>query len=145
VTNQDTRAPAATLFTDGASKGNPGPAGAGFVLLSPQEVTLAEGCIPLGITTVGVAEYRALLCGLSKALELKVSRIRVISDSQFMVRQLQGIYRVRTPAIRPLYQEACRLVSQFEDFAIEHAEREHNERADALAKEASLRSAAGQR
>ncbi len=137
-TSRDKRA---VLYTDGASSGNPGPAGAAFVLLDNQGRTLAEKAIPLGRTTVGVAEYRALLAGLREALARRVTRLTVISDSEFMCRQLQGVYKVRTPAIKPLYEEAKALSRQFEVFEIRHAGREHNARADALAKQAAARSA----
>jgi ribonuclease HI len=93
------------------------------------------------MTTVGVAEYRALVLALREALRLQLSRVRVVSDSEFMCRQLQGVYKVRTPAIRPLYEEASQLAGEFASFQIEHAGREHNERADALAKEAAAQSA----
>jgi ribonuclease HI len=104
---------------------------------------LAEGSLPLGRTTVGVAEYRALIAGLRAALDLGLSRIQVVSDSQFMCRQLQGQYRVRTPAIRPLFEKAQELIGRFADLEICHTEREHNERADALAKAAARRSRQG--
>jgi ribonuclease HI len=131
----------AKLYTDGASSGNPGPAGAAFVLLDSAGRTLAERAVPLGRTTVGVAEYRGLITGLTEALALGVKRISVTSDSEFMCRQLQGRYRVRTPAIKPLYDEAKELSRQFESFEICHAGREHNERADALAKQGARMSA----
>ena len=131
----------ATLYTDGASSGNPGPAGAAYVLLDEQGRTIAEKALPLGITTVGVAEYKALIAGLSEALNLGVTRLSAISDSEFMCKQLQGKYRVRTPAIQPLYDKAKQLSAKFEHFDICHAGREHNERADALAKEGARMSA----
>jgi ribonuclease HI len=131
----------ATLYTDGASSGNPGPAGAAYVLLDEQGRTIAERAVPLGVTTVGVAEYNGLIAGLSEALNLGVRRISAISDSEFMCKQLQGKYRVRTPAIQPLYLRAKALAMKFEHFEICHAGREHNERADALAKEGARLSA----
>jgi ribonuclease HI len=131
----------ATLYTDGASSGNPGPAGAAYVLLDEEGQTIAEKAIPLGVTTVGVAEYKALIAGLSEALNLGVTRLSAISDSEFMCKQLQGHYRVRTPAIQPLYLRAKELSAKFAHFDICHAGREHNERADALAKEGARMSA----
>ena len=131
----------ATLYSDGASSGNPGPAGASFVLLDEAGATIAEQAVPLGVTTVGVAEYKGLIAGLSEALNLGVRRISAISDSEFMCKQLQGKYRVRTPAIQPLYLRAKELSMKFEHFEICHAGREHNERADALAKEGARMSA----
>ena len=129
----------AILYTDGSSLGNPGPAGGGFVLLRPDGTVLAERGIPLGTTTVGIAEYRALIAGLSEALSRGIRRVRVYSDSQFMCRQLRGEYKVRTPHIRPLYDWARKLIAQFDDFHIEHTARAGNERADALAREAAER------
>ena len=125
----------AILYNDGASLGNPGPAGAGFVLETPQGRIIAQRAIPLGETTVGVAEYRALIAGLSEALSRGLQRIHVVSDSQFMCRQLQGKYRVRTAAIKPLYEWARKLSSRLQYFEIEHIAREHNTRADELAKQ----------
>jgi len=126
----------AVLYTDGSSLGNPGPAGAGFVLEEPDS-TVVERAIPLGKTTVGMAEYRALIAGLSEAISRGVQHIHVYSDSEFMCRQLQGEYKVRSANIRPLYQWACKLIGQFEEFQIEHTARESNQRADALAKQAA--------
>ena len=131
----------AILHTDGASKGNPGPAGAGFVLTDPQGNVIVARGVPLGVTTVGVAEYKALIAGLSEALSRGITRISVYSDSQFMCRQLQGIYQVRTPAIRPLYEWAVKLRDRFESFEVCHVGREFNDEADRLAGEAAKRSA----
>jgi len=107
----------AVVYTDGSSLGNPGPAGAGFVLQEP-DGTVVERAIPLGETTVGVAEYRALIAGLSEALSRGVKRVHVYSDSQFMCRQLQGKYKVRSANIRPLYEWARKLMGQFDEFQI---------------------------
>jgi ribonuclease HI len=133
--------PTATLYTDGASSGNPGPAGAGYVILDPSGATLDEGSLPLGHTTNGVAEYRAMIAGMSAALNLGLTHLKAISDSEFLCKQLQGKYRVRTPAIRPLFEKAQELSAKFEAFEICHAGREHNERADALAKAGARKSA----
>ncbi len=129
----------AILHTDGSSLGNPGPAGAGFVLESPAGALIAEQAIPLGEPTVGVAEYRALIAGLSVALAQGIRRVQVYSDSEFMCRQLQGNYKVRTKHIRPLYDWACKLLARFDGFQIAHIPRGDNERAAALAKQAAER------
>ena len=134
----------AVLFTDGASKGNPGPAGAGFVLTIGSNVCI-ERAIPLGVTTVGVAEYRALIAGLSEAAACGVKAIQVYTDSEFMARQMLGIYKVRTPAIRPLYEWACKLRGRFEKFEIQHVPRGLNNLADGLATEGAKRSAQGEK
>ena len=136
---------AAHLYTDGASKGNPGPAGAGFVLTDAQGKMIAERAVPLGRTTVGVAEYKALIAGLSEAQARGVTHIQVYCDSQFMCRQLQGRYKVRTPAIKPLYDWAVKLRARFERFEIEHVSRDLNAEADRLASQAAERSAAGEK
>ncbi len=125
----------AVLYTDGASLGNPGPAGAGFVLQTADKTVLVERAIPLGHTTVGVAEYQALIAGLSEALARNIRCLHAYSDSEFMCRQLQGKYKVRAKNIRPLYEWASKLISQLDSFCIEHIRREGNQRADALAKQ----------
>ncbi len=127
---------AAVLYTDGSSLGNPGPAGAGFVLEEP-DGTVVERAIPLGETTVGVAEYRALIAGLSEAISRGVRQVHVYSDSEFLCRQLQGEYKVRSANIRPLYKWVCKLISRFDEFQIKHTTREGNQRADALARQAA--------
>jgi len=128
------------LHSDGASLGNPGPAGAGFVLETPQGQLLAEGARPLAPTTVNVAEYSALIDGLLKAQELGARRVRALMDSELVVRQLTGRYRVKSEGLRPLYQRASRLISEFEHFECEHVPREFNARADELAGEGAKRS-----
>ncbi len=131
------------LYTDGASKGNPGPAGAGFALADAAGNVLVQRAIPLGVTTVGVAEYRALIAGLAEAEARGIRHIHVYTDSQFMARQMQGTYKVRTPAIRPLYEWANKLRAKFTSFRIEHVPRELNSMADGLASEGARLSAAG--
>lgn len=134
----------AYLYTDGASKGNPGPAGAGYVLITPHGALLTKRAVPLGVTTVGVAEYRALIAGMSDAASRGVTHLRVFSDSEFMVRQMLGVYKCRTPAIKPLYSWAVKLRGRFDAFAIQHVPREMNNLADGLATEAARLSAQGQ-
>lgn len=134
----------AILFTDGASKGNPGPAGAGFMLQIGDNLRI-DKAIPLGVTTVGVAEYRALIAGLTEATVYGVKSIEVFTDSEFMARQMLGIYKVRTPAIRPLYDRACKLRDGFEKFKIQHVPRELNNLADGLATDGAKASAQGER
>ena len=133
----------ALLYTDGASKGNPGPAGAGFAIADAQGNLLVQRAIPLGVTTVGVAEYKALIAGLSEASSMGIQDIHVFTDSQFMARQMQGTYKVRTPAIRPLYEWANKLRAKFTTFKIEHVPRERNSLADGLASEGARLSATG--
>lgn len=124
------------LSCDGASRGNPGPAAIGFVLADGRgDEILARGDA-IGRQTNNVAEYTALLRGLEAALELGVRRLRVHMDSELVVRQLQGRYRVRHPGLQPLFAAVQRLRGRFDVFHIEHVPRAANARADALANQA---------
>jgi ribonuclease HI len=114
------------------------------VLTTPHEAVIAQRAIPLGVTTNGVAEYRALIAGLAEAHSLGVTHLRVFSDSEFMVRQMQGRYKARTPAIIPLLREAVKLRGKFEGFKIQHVPRERNNLADGLAGQGATLSAQGQ-
>jgi ribonuclease HI len=125
-----------SLYCDGASRGNPGPAGAGFLLVDPRGEVRAEGAEYLGLATNNVAEYRALLLGLQAARHLKVSKIQIYSDSELLVRQLHGSYRVKAPHLLPLWQEAKKKLQKFGAHAINHVPREENSRADGLANQA---------
>ncbi len=127
----------ATLYSDGASLGNPGPAGAGFVLSTEDGETVAEGSLPLPIVTSNVAEYRALIAGVQEAVRRGVRKLHVFSDSELLCRQLTGAYRVKSPALKPLYQQVRGLLSKFAEFGVEHVPREENRRADALAARAA--------
>jgi ribonuclease HI len=124
------------LFADGASRGNPGPAAAGFVLDAPDGRPAAAGGIALGAATNNVAEYRALVAGLARALELGVTAIDVRMDSELVVRQMTGVYRVKNEGLKPLYAEAQALSRRFARFHIRHVPREQNARADAEANRA---------
>ncbi len=121
---------------DGGSRGNPGPAGFGAVLVDAQGDPLAELSEFLGIRTNNVAEYSGLLSVLAWALEHGHAKMRVISDSELMVKQIQGKYKVNSPDLRPLYEEARRRITRFEHFEIVHALRHKNKVADRLANEA---------
>lgn len=129
------------LHVDGASFGNPGPAGAGYVLLDRRGEVVRENSLPLGIATNNVAEYRALIAGLSEAAALGVKRLLVRSDSELMIKQLRGEYRVKTAHLRPLYEWAVKLSRRFEEVRWEHVRREYNSVADDLAKNGAKRSA----
>ncbi|HTQ06885.1 MAG TPA: ribonuclease HI family protein [Polyangiaceae bacterium] len=125
----------AMLWTDGAARGNPGPAGAGVMLKTPAgDVLAAEGQY-LGHTTNNVAEYKALLLGLERALELGVKRLEVRADSELLIKQLKGEYRVKNAGLRPLYEQALALLGRFEGTELKHVRREHNVEADRLANE----------
>lgn len=124
------------LRTDGGARGNPGPAGAAFVLQSTDGDTLVRGGRFLGDTTNNVAEYSALLWGLRVAIERGACPLTVYSDSELMVRQLNGQYRVKNEGLKPLYDEACRLMARLGDVRVVHVRRAENKEADALANEA---------
>jgi ribonuclease HI len=125
-----------TLFTDGGARGNPGPAAYGFVLEAEDGTVLAAEGAAIGVATNNVAEYRALLAGLEKALELHVPEVEVVSDSELLVRQMNGEYRVRNEALRALSLEAARLARQIGAVSYTAVRREHNELADRLVNEA---------
>jgi ribonuclease HI len=121
------------LMVDGAARGNPGPAGCGAVILDENSVVVRELSRYLGHTTNNVAEYEALLMGLEVLVELKRNRIVVQSDSQLLVRQLNGEYRVKDEKLKVLYQRATSLLRQFSAYRIVHVRREFNKLADRLA------------
>lgn len=129
----------AVLYTDGASLGNPGPAGAGFVLAGEDGQVLAEGSVPLEPTTVNVAEYRALIAGLEETLRRGVRRLELRMDSELVIRQLKGQYQVKAKPLVPLFIAAKRLTAQLEEFTCRHIPREQNQRADDLAGAAAKR------
>jgi ribonuclease HI len=121
---------------DGGARGNPGPAGYGVVLEDERGRPVAELSEYLGRQTNNFAEYSGLLAALAYALEHGCKALKVISDSELMVRQLNGIYRVRDPRLRELYDRAQAMIRKLDWFGIEHARREHNREADRLANEA---------
>jgi len=126
----------ATLYADGAARGNPGPAGSGAILLGEGGEVLAERWEALGRATNNVAEYRALILGLEEARRLGVEDIEVRMDSMLVVRQMQGLWRIRHPGLRPLALRAGALLAEFSRRRIEHVPREENARADRLANRA---------
>ena len=121
---------------DGGARGNPGPAGYGVVLEDSSGKVFAELSRYLGHCTNNVAEYSGLLAALEKALEMGAANLRVLSDSELLVRQMNGQYKVKSPDLRPLYEEARRLSRKFVSFRIEHVRREQNRAADKLANRA---------
>lgn len=126
----------ALAFTDGGSRGNPGPSGYGVVVQAENGETLAELSEFLGMRTNNVAEYSGLLAALEYAVAHGLRRLRVISDSELMVKQMRGQYRVQSPDLRPLYEEAKRRAARLEGFRIEHVLRGKNKKADELANQA---------
>ena len=121
---------------DGGARGNPGPAGFGAVVVDDAGLPLAELSEFLGFRTNNFAEYSGLLAVLAWALEHGHTRLRLISDSELMVKQIQGKYKVNSPDLRPLYEEARRRIAKLEGFQIQHALRHKNKDADRLANEA---------
>jgi ribonuclease H / adenosylcobalamin/alpha-ribazole phosphatase len=126
----------ARLSTDGGARGNPGPAAFGYVLETEDGTVLAAHGETIGVATNNVAEYRALVAGLQKALELAVEEVDVVSDSQLLVRQMTGRYKVKNEALRKLSLEAAALARQLGRVTYRSVPREHNELADRLVNEA---------
>lgn len=118
---------------DGASRGNPGPASYAVVLRDPAGKVVLELAKNLGRETNNVAEYYALLAALDYAASHDIAALRIRSDSELLVRQMQGRYKVKSPDLKPLHERAAKLARQFEYFVIEHVPREQNRDADGLA------------
>jgi ribonuclease HI len=125
------------LRADGASKGNPGPAGAGAVLYTPQGEILAQSSLYLGRQTNNVAEYSALLLGLAMAKSYGLTQLEIFMDSELTVRQITGVYRVKSQALLPYHCEAKRQLALLEKFRISHVYRDSNQEADQLASRAA--------
>jgi probable phosphoglycerate mutase len=125
-----------TAHCDGGSRGNPGPSGYGAVIEDANGRVVAELSQFLGIRTNNYAEYAGLLGVLKWAAEHNVQRLRVISDSELMVKQMQGKYKVASPILRPLFEEARKLSRRIASFEIRHTLRGGNKQADQLANEA---------
>jgi ribonuclease HI len=126
----------AKLFTDGGARGNPGPAAYGYVLESEDGTVLAARGEAIGTATNNVAEYRALVAGLEKALELGVDDLEVVSDSELLVKQMRGEYKVRKTTLRELSAQAASLAGELGSVTYTAVRREHNELADQLVNEA---------
>ena len=126
----------ARLFTDGGARGNPGPAAYGFVLETDDGTVLAAEGHAIGVATNNVAEYSGLVAGLRKALELQEPYVEVVSDSELLVKQMRGEYRVKNEALRALFVEATGLARQIASVEYRHVKRAHNELADRLVNEA---------
>jgi probable phosphoglycerate mutase len=126
----------ARLSTDGGARGNPGPAAYGFVIEAEDGTVLAAEGKAIGIATNNVAEYSALIAGLERAVELSVSELEVVSDSELLVKQMTGEYRVKNEALKELSLEASRLARRLGKVSYTAVRREHNELADRLVNEA---------
>ena len=132
----------ARLFTDGGSRGNPGPAAYGFVLESEDGTVLDARGEAIGIATNNVAEYAALVAGLERAVDAGVVELEVVSDSELLVKQMRGEYRVKNKALQDLFLDASRLARKVGRVTYTAVRREHNELADSLVNEALDRSGA---
>ncbi len=126
----------AKLSTDGGSRGNPGPAAYGYVLETEDGTVLDAHGEAIGRATNNVAEYRGLVAGMAKAAELGVEELEVVSDSELLVKQMQGDYRVKNAALRTLWEEASDLERRFRRVRYKAVRRAHNELADRLVNEA---------
>ena len=126
----------AKLSTDGGARGNPGPAAYGYVLEAEDGHVLDARGEAIGVATNNVAEYRALVSGLAKAVELSVEELEVVSDSELLVKQMRGDYKVKNRALQELSLEASRLARQLRRVEYRAVRREHNELADQLVNEA---------
>lgn len=122
-----------TAYTDGASRGNPGDAGIGIVFVDENGNVVREIAEYIGQTTNNIAEYTALITALKEAVEMGYEVIEIVSDSELMVKQLNGEYQVKNEGIKPLHKEAGELLKEFKQYSIRHVRREQNKRADELA------------
>jgi len=121
------------VFTDGASRGNPGHAGIGISFVDEKGRVIKEISEYIGETTNNIAEYTALVTALKEAIEMNFDEIEVISDSELMVKQINGEYQVKNQGLKPVYSEACELLKEFKNYVVRHVSREQNKRADDLA------------
>ncbi|MFH1429086.1 MAG: ribonuclease HI family protein [Candidatus Margulisiibacteriota bacterium] len=123
----------ATIYTDGGARGNPGPAGIGAVIKGASPAEVSEY---IGETTNNVAEYKALVSGLTEALKLGYKEAEVFCDSELIVKQIKGEYKVKQPHLIPLWNECRNLLSIFSKASITHVRREYNKEADKLVNQA---------
>ncbi len=124
------------VHVDGGARGNPGPAAAACVIASPDGELVDERAQLLGTVTNNVAEYRALLLGLACARELGADEVEVVGDSELIAKQVQGLYKVKHPSMRPLYLEAMDALRGFQKWSIRTVPRAQNAEADALVNQA---------
>lgn len=122
------------IFTDGASSGNPGPSGIGVVITDgKREIEISR---PIGRATNNIAEYRALIAGLEIARDLNAEAVEIYADSELLVKQIKGLYKVRDIKLLNLWHMVNRLLSFFKTYSITHITREENWKADRLARQA---------
>ena len=124
------------VHVDGGARGNPGPAAAGAVLSTPDGEVLDEAAEAIGVATNNVAEYRGLLLGLARARELGASEVEVVNDSELVAKQVNGVYKVKHAAMKPLHAAALQALRNFERWSIRSVPRAQNADADALVNQA---------
>ena len=124
------------LYTDGGSRGNPGPAGIGVVILDSAKKRIKELYKYIGETTNNIAEYNALIHGLEEAAKLNADEVVINMDSELIAKQLNGEYRVKDSDIKPLFEKALGILKNFKAFEIKHIERSKNKEADKLVNKA---------
>ncbi|HVS28289.1 MAG TPA: ribonuclease HI family protein [Solirubrobacteraceae bacterium] len=120
------------VHVDGGARGNPGPAAVGVVVARPDGDLLDEFAEPIGVATNNVAEYRAALRGVQRAIELGATEVELVNDSELVARQLSGDYRVKHPALRPLHADVLAELARLERWSVRTVPREQNARADEL-------------
>jgi ribonuclease HI len=128
--------PAFNLFTDGACRGNPGQGGAGAILVDEKGNIFATVKNSLGLCTNNIAEYRALILGLEEALKRRCRRLHIFLDSELLVNQINGTYKVKNENLKVLMHDVKKLLSDFDSYTVEHIARSKNHIADRLANEA---------
>ena len=128
--------PVVNLYTDGACRGNPGQGGAGAVLVDERGEIVATVRRSLGLCTNNIAEYRALILGLEEALKKRYGRLNIFLDSELLVNQIKGSYKVKNENLKILMLEVRKLLSYFDSYKVEHIDRSKNHMADKLANEA---------
>jgi ribonuclease HI len=121
-----------TIYIDGGARGNPGPAAAGIVISDGDGTALRESGVYIGEATNNVAEYTGLVRALEAALAMEATEVEAYSDSELVVKQMAGEYRVKNKGLIPLYEEATYFSKQFDAFSLTHVRREKNVKADAL-------------
>jgi ribonuclease HI len=124
------------VHVDGGARGNPGPAAAAAVVSTPAGEVLDEAAETLGVATNNVAEYRALLLGLRRARELGASEVEVVNDSELVAKQVNGVYKVKHPDMKPLHAAARQALAAFDGWSIRSVPRAQNAAADALVNQA---------
>ena len=124
------------IYVDGASRGNPGASGAGAIIKDARGKTIKKLRKRLGVATNNVAEYSAFVMALREAKAMGASSVHVFADSELLVKQIKGVYKVKSDNLKALYSEAIGLIDLFDEFSVSHIDREKNSEADRLANEA---------